>query len=237
MLPSTEARGTAPSSRSRFCNAITMAMATLSAVYTTVGLMMLSRERAASSLPRSVHEQTQHDAAVGVAEVAAALTGQPTAQPTALPTMPPEEDIAQLECKAGITPGCERPAPFHQLRRRVKVVMCPNNHDHPWDNMIREGINMHPLVDLIHSDRHKEADYIIHIADREEQMREEEGGRVCPGPFPKKTLVMDETDRPYLAIDDSWQKDVEIADVRWGRHRGTAQSLPVSTRRPLAQTP
>ncbi|KAG5183433.1 hypothetical protein JKP88DRAFT_348665 [Tribonema minus] len=95
--------------------------------------------------------------------------------------------------------------------------MCPNNHDHPWDNMIREGIHMHPLVDLIHSDRHKEADYIIHIADREEQMREEEGGRVCPGPFPKKTLVMDETDRPYLAIDESWQKDVEIADVSYLR--------------------
>jgi hypothetical protein len=63
------------------------------------------------------------------------------------PAVPPDENVLVLECKAGITPGCDKPAPFHQLSRRVKVAMCPNNNDHPWDNMVRAAhVDRLPLI-------------------------------------------------------------------------------------------
>eukprot|EP00611_Tribonema_gayanum_P028017 TRINITY_DN707_c0_g1_i3.p1 TRINITY_DN707_c0_g1~~TRINITY_DN707_c0_g1_i3.p1 ORF type:complete len:361 (-),score=113.14 TRINITY_DN707_c0_g1_i3:693-1775(-) len=97
--------------------------------------------------------------------------------------------------------------------------MCPNGYDHPWDNMVREGIAMHPQLQLVHSDRHEEADYIIYIPERENWMRENEEGRECPGPFPNKTIVLDETDTPgHLAKGVEWQHDGEDSSP-WNNYR------------------
>lgn len=72
---------------------------------------------------------------------------------------------------------------------------------------VREGIDEHPMLERVHTDQHEEADYIFYISIRGDEMEKEEG-KACPGPFPDRTIVLDETDTPdHIAVDGRWFVD------------------------------
>jgi hypothetical protein len=73
---------------------------------------------------------------------------------------------------------------------------------------IAEGLNGHPNVQFIPLDQAEQADYIIELPS---------DTATCPGPYPNRTLVIDDSERPvYLAHEERfWGAQLPSTPWNW----------------------